>query len=81
MRTVSVERPVAKAKKTTRPSDTKRYGTLIRVTDEFAESVRKASAAEDMTVGEFATRYFQAIADKRYRDAILKEAKRLEGEK
>ncbi len=57
----------------------RRYGTQIRVSDAFADLIVKAANAEGMSVAEFADKYMLGIAEKRYRDAILREAKRLEG--
>ncbi len=70
-------------KKTTKPAnetETKRYGTLIRVSDEFAEALRDVTGIEKTTVAEFADSVLLPLVRKRYREAILREAKRLEGE-
>jgi hypothetical protein len=69
------ERDVAKKKIET----TKRYGTLIRVSDKFADILRSASQAERMSMAEFADAYLFAITEKRYRDFVLREAKRIGG--
>jgi hypothetical protein len=58
----------------------KRYGTLIRVSDEFADMITRASSFEGISVAEFATKYLFPITEKRYRDAVLKEANRMKGE-
>lgn len=58
----------------------KRYGTLIRVSDGFAEAITRAASFEKLSVAEFADKYFLALAEKRYRDAVLKEARRMKGE-
>jgi hypothetical protein len=59
----------------------KRYGTLIRVSDGFADVLRSASQAERMSMAEFADTYLKATVEKRYRDFVLKEAKRFTGDK
>jgi hypothetical protein len=69
--------PVARKKA---PSDLKRYGTLIRVSDEFAEAIRDAASFEKLSVAEFATKHLLDRVRKRYREAVLKEAKRVEGQ-
>lgn len=57
----------------------KRYGTLIRVSDEFAEIVRDASSLEKMSVAEFAAAYLMPVAVKRYRETLVSKAKKAEG--
>lgn len=69
---------MAKAKKKF-PSQTKRYGTLIRVTDEFAEAVKRAASFENVSVAEFAGMHLLPVVEKRYREAVTREAKRMEG--
>jgi hypothetical protein len=59
----------------------KRYGTLIRVSDELAEALRQASGFEKMSVSEFGDTHVLPVVRKRYRDAVLREAKRMEGGK
>jgi hypothetical protein len=71
--------PVAK-KKPTAKGEPKSYGTLIRVSDDFANALRAAASFEKLSMAAFATAYLQPVVEKRYRDAILKEAKRIEGE-
>ena len=65
------------AKKKTAGS-TKRYGTLVRVSDEFAKALSDATKFEGSSVAEFADAHLLPIVRKRYRDAVLKEAKRME---
>jgi hypothetical protein len=76
----SKEMPVAK-KKASEKDQPKRYGTLIRVSDEFAEALRRAASFEKISMAEFATAYLLPVVEKRYRDAVLKEARRMEGER
>jgi hypothetical protein len=68
------------AKKKTAGSP-KRYGTLIRVSDEFAQALRDVTGFEKTNVAEFADAHLLPIVRKRYRDAVLREAKRMEGAK
>ena len=69
------ETPVAGKKKGGTP---KRYGTLIRVTDEFAEAIGEACSFEKKSVAEFATKYLLTVVRKHYKDAIIKKAKKME---
>lgn len=62
-------------------SKPRRYGTQIRVSDPFAELIVRAANMEGLSVAEFADKHLLPIVDKRYREAIAKEAKRLEGGK
>jgi hypothetical protein len=70
---------VAKKKLDTPTGKPKRYGTMIRVSDEFAEALRLATGFEQTSVAEFADAHLLPIVKKRYRDAVMKEAKRIEG--
>jgi hypothetical protein len=72
------DKPMAK-KKTTVKAEPKRYGSLIRVSDAFADAINTASSFEKMSVSEFADLYLVPVVQKRYKDAVTKEAKRLEG--
>ena len=60
-------------------SAAKRYGTLIRVSDEFAAALRDVTGFEKTTVAEFADAHLLPVVRKRYRDAVLSAAKRIEG--
>ena len=71
------ETPVAK-KKT--EGKAKRFGTLIRVSNEFADAMSRASSFEKISMAKFADKHLLAIVEKRYRDAVLKEARRMEGQ-
>jgi hypothetical protein len=75
--TAPASRPAVSRKKS--PSDSKRYGTLIRVSDEFAQAIRDAASFEKLSISEFANNHLLAVVQKRYRDAVVKEAKRMEG--
>ena len=57
----------------------RRYGTLIRVSDPFAEAIRSASSFERMSIAEFADTVLRPLVEKRYREAVENEAKRLGG--
>lgn len=67
---------VAKKKSAATP---KRQGTFMRVSAEFSETVKAASNIEQMSAAEFTDTYLLPVAKKRYREAVLKVAKRLEG--
>jgi hypothetical protein len=58
---------------------TKRYGTLIRVSDEFAQAIRDVTSFEKVSMAEFADTHLLPLVRKRYRDAVLREARRIEG--
>ena len=73
---MATARDIPVAKKPTKP---KRYGTLIRVSDAFAEALRNAASFEKMNIAEFADTYLLSPTEKRYKDAVLKEARRMEG--
>ena len=55
------------------------YGKLIRVSDEFFASLNDATSITKMTVAEFADTYLLPVTRNRYRAAVEKEYKRLEG--
>jgi hypothetical protein len=61
------------------PGKPKRYGTLIRVTDEFAEAIKEASSLEKLSVADFASVYLLPVVTKRYRDTLVSKAKKAEG--
>jgi hypothetical protein len=58
----------------------KRHGSLIRVSDGFAEALNDAARIEKMSAAEFADTYLLTAVQKRYREAVLKEAKRVGGQ-
>lgn len=76
MSAVAEIRDVAK-KKASEPQ--KRYGTLIRVSDEFAAALRDVTGFEKSTVAEFCDAQLLPVVRKRYRESVLKEARRMEG--
>jgi hypothetical protein len=57
----------------------KPHGTMIRVSEEFAAALSNATSIEKMSAAEFSDAYLLPVVRKRYKDAVLKEAKRLEG--
>jgi hypothetical protein len=57
----------------------KRYGTLVRVSDRFADALRSAASFDKTSMSEFADRVLLPVVEKHYRDAVLKEARRMEG--
>jgi len=57
----------------------KRFGSMVRLSDEFAEALSDAAGMEKLSAAKFADAHLLPIVRKRYRDAVLKEAKRLEG--
>jgi hypothetical protein len=57
----------------------KRYGTLIRVSDEFAAAMKDVTGFEKVSTAEFADAVLLPVVRKRYRDGVLREAKRMEG--
>ena len=66
------------AKKKKEPADD---STLIRVSKTFAEAIRDAAAPEKISVADFADSHLAPLVAKRYRDWILKEAKRFEAKR
>jgi hypothetical protein len=69
--------PVARKKAS--GSSPKRHGTLIRVSDEFAEALNSVTSFERVSVADFADQHLLPVVRKRYRDVVLREAKRMEG--
>lgn len=71
---------VAMAKKKSVGKDaTKQYGTLIRVSDEFADAIRDASSFSNISQREFADMHLLSIIRKIYRDAVIAKAKEFGG--
>jgi hypothetical protein len=68
------------AKKETEPG-ARKYGSLIRVSAEFAEAVNDAARMEKVSAGEFADAQLLPAVRTRSREVVLKEAKRVEGSK
>jgi hypothetical protein len=50
---------------------------LMRVSTEFADTVQALAGMEKVSAAEFMDAEFLALIKKRYKDAILKEARRL----
>jgi hypothetical protein len=57
----------------------RRYGTLVRVSDEFAEALRDVVGFEKTSIAEFADAHLLPVVRKRYRESVLREARRIEG--
>jgi hypothetical protein len=66
-------------KKADEPVQPKRYGTLIRVSDKFAAAIKDASSFEKASIAEYCDAYLLPIVEKKFADAIVKKAKRIEG--
>jgi hypothetical protein len=66
------------ARKSKNPSSPKRYGSLIRVTDEFAEAIRDASSLEKMSIAEFAQTYLTRTVRDHYKKTIKRLAKKVD---
>jgi hypothetical protein len=77
--TITATGEIEVAKKKSAKDLPKRYGTLIRVSDKFAESIRRASSFEKASIAEYAETHLLPVIERRYRDAVLKEAKKMEG--
>lgn len=77
--TVGLKEPPVAKKKAEPKGSPKRYGTLIRVSDEFADAVHRSASFEKISIAEYATIHLLPVVEKRYRDAVLKEARRMEG--
>jgi hypothetical protein len=69
-----VDRPVSK-KKSQEASEPKRYGTLIRVSDDFAQKIRDAAHFERVSIADFADTFLLAILDKKYTEVMLRATK------
>jgi uncharacterized protein (DUF1778 family) len=76
--TIEQQEPHVAKKKSGGPP--KRYGTLIRVSQESAVAITRAASFEGLSVAEFVAQYLVPIAERRYRDAVLREARRMKGE-
>jgi hypothetical protein len=66
-------------KRASKPEDDKRYGTQIRVSLKFARSIVDAAHFERMSVAEFADEFLFPMTEKRYRESVIREARRMEG--
>lgn len=74
----TVSRKTASDAETPKPDPKKQAGTLIRVSDDFANSIRRAAQFEDISIADFASRYLADVVERVYRDAVVKEAKRFD---
>lgn len=72
------DNPVSK-KKSGEKDDPKRFGTLIRVSNHFADALRNAASFERLSHADYADAYLLPVVEKRYKEAVLKEARRMEG--
>jgi hypothetical protein len=76
---MNMEMTAARSPSVAKKKTPKRYGTLIRVSDKFADALRDASSFEKISMAEFADLVLLPVVEKRYRDAVIKEARRMEG--
>jgi hypothetical protein len=67
-------------KRRTEP-EPKRHGSLIRVSETFAEAIRELVAMERTSVAKFADAHLLPIVQKRYNAIIVQKARRIEGSK
>jgi hypothetical protein len=73
----TAEKPRMAKKKTA--GKAKRYGTLVRVSDAFAETLRRVAQLEQDTQANIADAHLLPILEARYKEAVIKEAKRVGG--
>jgi hypothetical protein len=66
-------------KKAAASAGPKRYGTLVRVSDDFADALRKASALQGVSMADFADANLLAVVQKLYVDTLARESKRMGG--
>lgn len=79
MLTTVNEAPYVAKKKPTPDPKAKRYGTLVRVSDEFADALRRVALFEGISQTLIADTILLPVLEKRYKDAVVKEARRVEG--
>ena len=80
MTTFAPDRPMAK--KTAPKSEAPKVpSVLIRVSAVFADAIRDAASIDRVTVGAFADEHLLPIVAKRYRDSVLKAARKIEESK
>jgi ribosome-binding protein aMBF1 (putative translation factor) len=77
MSSVATPSPAVAKKKSVSGEKPKQYGTLIRVSESFADAIRKASQFQGMSMAGYADEYLLPVVEKKYRDAVLKEAERM----
>jgi hypothetical protein len=73
-----LDRPMAR-KRTSSKDEPKKGGTMIRVTEEVAEALRKVCALKNMTAAEFSEAYYLPVIEQCYRELIAAESKRISG--
>ena len=59
----------------------KRYGTLIRVSDQLADVIRKVCPIDGQSAAEFLDEHVLSIVQEIYRDRLAGETKRMAGGK
>lgn len=74
---VMTEGRPAMAKKKASPG--KRPGTMVRVSDAFAEIINKAAALEEMSIAHYADAYLTPAVRKLYSEALVRESRKMEG--
>jgi hypothetical protein len=79
MENATRERRAVGRKKQPKEDGPKRYGTQIRVSDAFADLIVKLANMEGVSVADLLDKHVLGVMEKRYRDAIVREARRLEG--
>ena len=78
----TTEAPVVSKKKTPAASDApRRYGTLIRVSDEFAEAITDAASIRKVSVRDLADDLLLDIVKKAFADKILERAEEIQKSK
>lgn len=78
MSTALASSPVDK-KKSDQPKDqAKRYGTLIRVSDRFADALRRITQIEGVSMADYIDAQYLASTEQAYEAAVVAEAKRIE---
>ncbi len=77
MQSAAGERVVGRKK--TQGDKPRRYGTQIRVSNAFADLIVKAANTEGLSVADYIDKHVTGLVEKRYKEAILKEAERLKG--
>lgn len=68
-------------KKTTGDQPAKRYGTLIRVSDAFADRIRKVCALNGRSAADHIDEHFLGQLDDQYTDLLAAETKVMGGTK
>lgn len=69
---------VAKKKAPAAPEPARRYGSLIRVSDEFAEAINDAASIRKQSVRDLADELLLGLVRKAYTDKILEAAEQIQ---